>query len=177
MEKTIRVLTLYQPWASLLAHGIKLNETRPSATSHTSEKGTYLIHAAKRWTKTQQELCLTEPFKTELIKLHYLVDFIDPKTKKVVWKPMLSKGQIIGSFEVKECVKVSGTFEDNGHIATAFAMINTDYTFKYPELYYGDYSKGRSIWIGQNHKRIKPSFDYKGGQGYYQKYKGDINLL
>ena len=41
----IRVLTLWQPWATLFAYDVKKFETRPSPTRHT---GQYLIHAAAR---------------------------------------------------------------------------------------------------------------------------------
>ena len=70
--KIVRVITLYQPWATLLAHGIKKNETRPKPTTHIAEKGIYLIHAAKKWTKEQIKTCYTEPFYSELIRLGYI---------------------------------------------------------------------------------------------------------
>lgn len=40
----LKAITLYEPYASLMAHGIKLNETRPMRTSH---RGDIAIHAAK----------------------------------------------------------------------------------------------------------------------------------
>lgn len=41
----MRALTLYQPWASAIALGLKRIETRPWETRY---RGTLLIHAAKR---------------------------------------------------------------------------------------------------------------------------------
>ena len=41
---SLRVLTLHQPWASLMAWGLKLFETRPFSTKY---RGQLLIHAAK----------------------------------------------------------------------------------------------------------------------------------
>jgi hypothetical protein len=70
----MKVLTLYQPWATLYAHGIKKIETRPSPTSY---RGTYLIHAAKKWSKEQMTICQQEPFKSELIKLGFLHELKD----------------------------------------------------------------------------------------------------
>lgn len=40
----MKALTLYQPWASLMAMGVKKNETRPRRTNH---RGPLAIHAAK----------------------------------------------------------------------------------------------------------------------------------
>ena len=42
----MKVLTIKQPWATLLARGIKTDETRSWSTSF---RGEFLIHAAKEW--------------------------------------------------------------------------------------------------------------------------------
>ena len=47
---TVPCLSLWQPWASLLVHGVKRVETRPKRFNHT---GVLLIHAAKSWTPDQ----------------------------------------------------------------------------------------------------------------------------
>lgn len=46
MAEPIRCLTLWQPWASLLASGTKRYETRSWSTPY---RGLLAIHAAKRW--------------------------------------------------------------------------------------------------------------------------------
>ena len=49
-----KALTLWQPWATLIATGIKKYETRSWATNH---RGTLLIHAAKRpMTESEERL-------------------------------------------------------------------------------------------------------------------------
>jgi len=175
-SKIVRVITLYQPWATLLAYGIKINETRPKPTSHTAEKGIYLIHAAKKWTKKQRILCYTEPFKTELLKLHCFVDFPNLNCLDEIPVIALPLGQIIGLFEVKECLKVEESVLFKSFLNKKVTK-DTRVCIKTPELHYGDYSEGRSVWIGQNHKVFENPIPYKGGQGYYQKFKGDINQL
>ena len=42
----MKAITLWQPWATLVACGVKSIETRSWATPH---RGPLLIHAAKRW--------------------------------------------------------------------------------------------------------------------------------
>ena len=44
-ELDARIITLWQPWASAVALGLKLNETRSWATNY---RGPLVIHAAKR---------------------------------------------------------------------------------------------------------------------------------
>lgn len=53
----MRAISLWQPWASAVALGIKRVETRSWATTNT---GPVVIHAAKRWTKAQQEFADVE---------------------------------------------------------------------------------------------------------------------
>ena len=172
-NKIIRVITLYQPWATLLAYGIKQNETRPKPTSHTAEKGIYLIHAAKKWTKEQSDLCLTEPFKSNLENLGYPASleshYASVNGLDGVVFPL---GQIIGSFEVKECAEVIGYHQ-------RLTILSNDMKFDMsdPELKFGDYTMKRSIWIGQNHQILQNPIPYKEQQGYYAKFKGDINQL
>ena len=48
----MKIISLWQPWASLMAHGHKQIETRSWPTSY---RGPLLIHAAKRWTAEEAD--------------------------------------------------------------------------------------------------------------------------
>lgn len=62
---TIRALSLWQPWGTLFAHGLKRLETR--SWRYRGAMPTVLaVHAAKRWTPEQIALRVTEPFRTAL---------------------------------------------------------------------------------------------------------------
>lgn len=70
----MKMITLHQPWASLVAVGAKRFETRSWLTNY---RGPLVIHSAKRFTKEQKWYCHTEPFKTclreaDVIRLHEL---------------------------------------------------------------------------------------------------------
>jgi activating signal cointegrator 1 len=58
---TMKCLSLWQPWATLIAIGAKKIETRSWATNY---RGPIVIHAAK--TKEQVYVCAREPFKSVL---------------------------------------------------------------------------------------------------------------
>lgn len=137
-----KVLTLWQPWATLLAAGAKQNETRPSQTSW---RGTYLIHAAKKWDGWMKRLCYEEPFLSALLDL----GINDPDD--------LPRGAIVGSFRVMFCVPV------NEAILTG------------TERGFGDYSPGRWAWVGARHQLSPDPIPYSGGQGYYLNYTGDVS--
>lgn len=53
----MRAISLWQPWASAVALGVKRVETRHWSTNYT---GTLAIHAAKRWTRAEREFAEIE---------------------------------------------------------------------------------------------------------------------
>ena len=56
-------ITLTQPWASLMAYGVKTVETRSRRTRYI---GWIAIHAAKNFPEECRQLCYQEPFLTAL---------------------------------------------------------------------------------------------------------------
>jgi hypothetical protein len=53
----MKALSLWQPWASAIAASLKQIETRGWYTSYT---GPLAIHAAKRWTREEQDFLLSK---------------------------------------------------------------------------------------------------------------------
>ncbi len=62
--RTIRALSLLQPWASLIAVGAKTMETRSWQTSY---RGLLAIHASKAFPGEYRELCTHAPFSSALL--------------------------------------------------------------------------------------------------------------
>lgn len=158
-----KVLTLWQPYATLLAHGIKINETRPGATNWTGPRKNYLIHAAKQMRRECRELCGQEPFKSELAKLGY--DH---------WE-QLPLGCILGAFEVWYCAPVwyRKIHASDGKIYTV-----DQWKERFPLDYaFGDFSDRRFLWEGKNHRLLTEPIPYSGWQGYYVNFKGDPEKL
>lgn len=60
----MKVITLTQPWATLLVTGEKVLETRSWRTNHSN---LLLIHAAQGFPKEAQQICSKEPFRNRLI--------------------------------------------------------------------------------------------------------------
>jgi activating signal cointegrator 1 len=160
-----KVLTLWQPWATLLVMGEKKIETRPKPTTWTVEKGTYLIHAASKWTKEQLKICQSEPFKSTLERLDYYQ--ISNNQFNI---PL---GCIIGSIEVTEC-------KDMVYGRPIFDFYNQTFDIlllEEKESAFGNYSLGRFAWITKNPRILQNPIPYKGGQGYYVSFKGNVNDL
>lgn len=175
-----KVLSLWEPWASLLVTGEKKIETRPSATNWILEKdiygntikGTYLIHSAKKWTKEQRELCGKEPFKSTLEK-YYSLWVISESPRR----PHFNFGHIIGAVDVIKCMQILNLSNEKMKEPGAEYKYVSPYEIDDKEMSFGDYREDRYAWICSNPRILKTPIPYKGGQGYYQNFKGDINQL
>lgn len=64
----MKAISLWQPWASLVAIGAKQYETRHWPTDY---RGPLIIHAAKRWQIDQRALCHQQPFLSALLAAGY----------------------------------------------------------------------------------------------------------
>lgn len=154
------VLTLWQPWATLLAYGIKRNETRPKATT---ALGTTLIHAAKSLPPSD-------------VRLHLLGSTPDARAIREALERIgckhfqeLPTGCIVGEVNFTECITVEYAEPNTALLRSLKDNPN--------ERHYGDFSVGRSIWMGKDHKAYKLDIPYTNGQGYYRRYTGDLKQL
>ena len=101
----MKAITLTQPWASLVANGSKLYETR---SWYTSYRGPLAIHAAKGFPKWAQELVIEEPFYTLLdgiplpigvvVATVNLIDCV-PTTVRLMEK-LSNQERALGDFEI-----------------------------------------------------------------------------
>jgi len=82
-----KALTIWQPWASLIAAGLKEYETRSWATKH---RGALAIHAAKRWTWAERDFA-------NLLAARY------PNEMRGV-PPALPTGAVLGIARLIDCV-------------------------------------------------------------------------
>ena len=118
MGKTIRALTLWQPWASLVAVGAKKIETRSWYTKH---RGSLAIHAAKSFGLEQRAYAYSEP--------------VWPYMKNI-WshgKPIVPYlGTIVAIVTLADCIEMTPEF-----IAAVPEA----------ERFFGDYQPGRYAWM------------------------------
>jgi activating signal cointegrator 1 len=87
----MKAVSVCQPWASLIVHGLKRLETRCWATPH---RGALAIHASKCFPPAARMLCLQEPYRT-LLAGAGLRDWRD-----------LPTGLVLGVVEVLGCTRV-----------------------------------------------------------------------
>lgn len=155
----IPCLSLWQPWASLIAIKAKLVETRGWATDY---RGPLAIQAAKN--TRELRICATEPFYS-VLKTAGLVclpdelrgasqeeieDAADDMTARQLLELFpLPLGEIVAVADLKECTP---TGPDLWERLTA------------QEREFGDYERGRFGWELANVRRLKKPIPQRGAQ-------------
>ena len=131
-----KVVTIRQPWASLINIGEKRKETRSWKTNY---RGPLYIHAGKS------------------IEKEYLKDnlFTDKFKKHGIDYNKLPLGCIIAKCNLVDCLKVI----EYGY---TYAILEDGTKVEGDEFYYGDYSEGRYIWILDNIEQLEEYIPCKG---------------
>ena len=120
----MRALTLHQPWATLIALGIKTIETRSWPPPRDLIGQTIAIHAGRT----------LEPNPGPEI------DAILRQTHGERWQHQLPAGAVLATATVSRACQVAGPVPDSGQVITRCGqLIATD-----P---YGDFSAGRWLWF------------------------------
>lgn len=156
MRTLIKAISLWEPWASLIACGSKTIETRSFPTIH---RGQLLICAAKKQDKVAMMLVEKRlDFQKGLVRIH--PDWKPSEygaTFEIITKPEhLNFGKAVALVEVTDCIP---THYVNANMAEYIAK----------EKVFGNYGLGRFCWFfdRQKIKRIKNPFPVTGKQGFF----------
>jgi hypothetical protein len=146
MEQNIKVITLWQPYASLVVIGAKSNETRSWVTKH---RGPLLIHAAARFPADCMANASTEPFAEALAKAGL---YVTPEPNyNSCYKHNLPLGHIIGRVELRDIERVENVRKELTPEESAF----------------GDYSDGRFAWALENAEVFAEPIPMRGRQAVW----------
>jgi len=146
----MKALTLYQPWATLIAIGAKKFETRSWSTSY---RGPLAIHASNERKyidmRSKHYVCDQEPFYSVLMD-HYTtslrVGFLEGNFQSV-----LPRGVIVATCELVDCAK-----------------IEIGLLLKRQERLFGDYTPGRFMWFLEDLQRLEKPIPAKGAMGLWE---------
>jgi hypothetical protein len=136
----MKVLTLTQPWASLIETGAKQIETR---SWYTAYRGPLLIHAAKGFPKWAKETAKEDEFRDGLLGL---------------MPHQLPTAAIICRCELVACVRT----EDVDKLRAVGIIPRGQ------ELKFGDYSEGRFAWGMRFVERFTEPIPAKGALGLWE---------
>lgn len=185
----MKALTLTQPYATLVAIGAKLIETRSWRTGY---RGPLAIHAAAGFgplggKQKFEELCGKEPFRTVLNE--YAERWFQARgdLADMVAHPLMPHGMVIAVCELCGCVATELLVEAGGawDLETADERI-TDGKGKYYNRHYvsadhgkkwkltdqerafGDYSEGRYAWLLADVRPLRLPVPAKGQLGLWE---------
>ena len=142
----VKCITLYQPFASLVALGAKKTETRSWRTHY---RGRLLIHAARAFPRWARDLCNREPFARVLREAGYadlVSGSIDPDR--------LPLGEILAVCNLKHCVRIGTP--------------GIDLPLAEPDRSFGDYTNGRYAWILTDVQPLSPTISAIGSMGLWK---------
>ena len=145
----MKVLTVWQPWAQLLAAGYKHNETRSWRTNY---RGEILIHASKK-PYSQTERLMTAKSR-KLIRDTLGLGFID-------WRQRIPTGVIIGKAKLTDCKLID----------ESYYQFTRDLCPE--EFVYGDFTPGRYAWVFEEPELFKNPLPAAGKQGLWN-FDGSI---
>lgn len=168
----MKAITLWQPWASLLACGAKQYETRSWETSY---RGPIAIHAAKK-----------DPCRIPLLGM----EAFEAATKKALEKAgftwcLLPTGCVIATAELVNCWRIvynPGTDIDKAKTIPIGAELDVPkhhpdfHHYIVPteqEMLFGDWTPGRYAWEFANMAMLQGSIPAKGMQRLWN-WEGEI---
>jgi hypothetical protein len=152
------VLTLTEPWATLVVLGEKEWETRSWPTSY---RGPLLIQAAKTMPPYAQQACMYDPFTTVLARHHVKLPNARPEDLGGARTQRLfgfDFGSIIGAVDLADTARTE-------KVAGALNTIHSDRAFC--ELEFGDYTIGRWAFRFARPRRFASPIPVRGSLGIW----------
>jgi hypothetical protein len=136
----MRVISLWEPWASLMAANVKRNETRSWATPY---RGWLAIASTASMNTTCKQLLATPPFSDEV--------------RKALGRESMPTPQFIASFQLGRILC----------IVKLERVLSTDQiqAVPYPESLFGDYTPGRFAWMTRDCRKLPEPIPHRGSQG------------
>lgn len=143
-----KVLSLWQPWASLIALSEKQYETRSWRTSYS---GPLVIHAAKKWDAENGAVWCRSPFRVVFEKHGYQPGAMIPVGMTAIDATPLPRGAAICIADLTDCIPVD----------------RIRHELSAQELAFGNYGPGRYAWKLENVRVFALRIPMRGRQGLW----------
>ena len=148
----MRAISLWQPWAQLVAIGAKRIETRHWPTNI---RGTIAIHAAKKWNRELRELSMEQPFRDALYP-----------GNAITWACAPALGAIVAVAELYTCAPI---VHPGGAVGARQSVLDP-LALRPEEKAFGNYdlSAGpRFAWGLRNAQALAEPIPFTGRQGFF----------
>lgn len=167
----MKAITIWQPWASLIAVGAKKFETRPWATNY---RGPIAIHAAKNSVSVVMQNLFPRGMQLysddfyEKIKYEALLrKALNPPRGRSIYN--LPTGCIVATAELVECWEIRVIDEDAEALFKKHHPMIVDNRFVNlkDEIMFGNFTKGRFAWELANVQIFDSPIPARGKQGLW----------
>jgi hypothetical protein len=147
----MKAISLWQPWASLLACGEKKFETRSWATSY---RGPIAIHAAE---KEPRAIFYSLPLNVQCTMSPILLEFY------TFWDKV-PRGAVIATADLADCYRMG--IDPKTHRIALYNSCGyqTSISIMSQEILFGNWEPGRYAWEFANMKMLDNPIPAKGGQ-------------
>lgn len=158
----MQAISVWQPWAVLLAAGKKCCETRHWPIRH---RGPLLIHAAKKWDANIAYLTADPLFRRALGAIGFDIT-PDERAAKAAWG--LPLGAIVGRVDIVDCFPTErvGCVKPDAAPTPMIAPGRKLYVNP-TEKAFGDFEPGRFAWVCANPVRFPAPIPCRGAQGLF----------
>ena len=143
----MKAITLYQPWATLIADGVKTLETRSWRPYQTLIGERIAIHAGKRSTA---DYFLDGPTR-ETMRRNHGVNW----SREIPFSAVVCTARLAWAGQVR-------SFENEDHV---WVGCNPESLIKIDP--YGDFSIGRWLWFLEHIRPLNPPVPARGSQGLW----------
>lgn len=147
----MKAITVWQPWASLIAVGAKDHETRSWGTHY---HGPILIHAARHWTLRSARLCYSEPFFSVLSMAGYRFPARCDGARLATLLPL---GAVVAVADLVDCRPTTPKLPTT-QPAEPFSQLDREF---------GDWSPGRFAWRMARVRALREPLECPGAQGIW----------
>jgi hypothetical protein len=149
---TIKAITLYEPWASLMALGEKAVETRSWGARH---RGWTAIHAGRSFTAAMKQVCLSRAFIKPLTDAGLLVSATGMVGGRIMIDHRFPLGKVVALGYLEASISVRSDLV-RGILASRPA-----------EVHYGNYEPGRFAHLYSVVVPLSVPIEARGLQGFW----------
>ena len=146
----MKAISLWQPWATLMAIGAKTIETRGRPTQY---RGPIAIHAAKRLTRDEIGLCHEQPFASALRAGGY------ETVRELPLGALVCVVTLVDCIQIPEGTPAQGKLFGDGVLVRGVTLPPDG-----DELAFGNYAPGRYAWITRDLRKLSDPVPWPGKQ-------------
>lgn len=154
----MKLLSLWEPWASLMAIGAKQIETRSWCTDY---RGWLAIHASKGGLTQAQlrETCFDNDFYTALMEFPPFREQVEANVRTKRWiAEVFPHGCIVAVVKLVNCYPTTLVEGPTEFLSAIRAPYQTEKPF-------GDYHPGRFAWLTSDRFQLTTPIPFRAAQG------------